>query len=138
MVLQLSCTAPLIAERFLPPEVLSIWSCRLTKLSGALLAPDVVADVAVMPCLKTALTFLFTVSSVSPNSSRRSLWPTITYSTSSLGRKAADTSPVNAPFSSQWQFWAPTMMSHFFWSISVVCTERMSVNGGCTEMSTLA
>ena len=45
------------------------------------------------------------------------------------------TSPVKAPFSSQWQFWAPRSRSSLSASM-IVCTERRSVNGGWTETST--
>ena len=45
------------------------------------------------------------------------------------------TSPVNAPFSSQWQCWAPTAIGMRSDSITV-CTERMSENGGWTDTST--
>ena len=38
---------------------------------------------------------------------RRSEWPTITYCTVSFASMGGLTSPVNAPWSSQWQFWAP-------------------------------
>ena len=41
----------------------------------------------VMPCCWIAATFLFTISSVSPKISRRSLWPTTTYSTFNFSQK---------------------------------------------------
>src|SRR5688500_11635557 len=44
-------------------------------------------------------------------------------------------SPVYAPFSSQWQFCAPRATGMLSDS-STVCTERRSVNGGCTDTST--
>ena len=47
------------------------------------------------------------------------------------------TSPVNAPWSSQWQFWAPN--SIFIRSDSmIVWIDRRSVNGGCTVTTTLS
>ncbi len=49
-----------------------------------------------------------TVSSVSPKSCRRSEWPTIAPVTPSSSSIGADTSPVNAPSSSQWTFCAYT------------------------------
>ena len=50
-----------------------------------------------MPAASTARSFLATISSVSPISSRRSEWPTITYCTCSLASIVGLTSPVNAP-----------------------------------------
>ena len=47
-----------------------------------------------------------------------------------------DTSPVNAPFSSQWQCCAPSAIGASWSDSSAVCTVRMSVNGGCTDTST--
>ena len=64
--------------------------------------------IGVMPAPRTARSFLATISSVSPNSSRRSEWPTITYFTLSFASIGALTSPVNAPSVSQWQFCAPS------------------------------
>ena len=89
----------------------------------------------VISCFRTALTLLFTISSVSPKISRRSECPTMTSDTDNLASIDGATSPVKAPFSSQWQCCAPMRMGLPSLSM-VVCTERMSVNGGCTEMST--
>ena len=58
------------------------------------------------PAESTALAFRFTPSSVSPNSWRRSEWPRITYRQPTSFSMGADTSPVNAPCGSAWQFWA--------------------------------
>ena len=93
--------------------------------------------IGVMPYLKMARTFWFTISSVSPNRSRRSLCPHTTSFTSSLARKAGEISPVKAPLSSQWQCWAPSNRSRSSASITV-CTLRMSVNGGWMLTSTLS
>ena len=82
-----------------------------------------------MPCFWIADTFAATISSVSPNSSRRSLCPATTYFTSSLARNAGDTSPVNAPLSSQWQCCAPSANGRSSASMSVWMLRR-SVNGG--------
>jgi limonene 1,2-monooxygenase len=57
--------------------------------------------IGVISLPKTALTFLFTSSSVSPKISRRSECPTITCVTFSLASIGAETSPVNAPFCSK-------------------------------------
>ena len=45
------------------------------------------------------------------------------------------TSPVNAPLSSKWQFWAPSPKGRRSPSITV-CTERNAVNGGQITTST--
>ncbi len=88
-----------------------------------------------MACFITAFSFLLTVSSVSPKNWRRSEWPTITYSTASLASIGGLTSPVNAPWSSQWQFCAPSdILSLSAWM--TVCSVRTSVNGGHTTTST--
>src|SRR3954453_6767729 len=60
----------------------------------------------------------------------------MTYCTLSLARNCGDTSPVNAPLSSQWQCWAPTANGSLSMSITV-CTLRMSVNGGWMLTSTV-
>src|SRR3954451_8523012 len=60
----------------------------------------------------------------------------MTYCTLSLARNSGDTSPVNAPLSSQWQCWAPTANGSLSMSITV-CTLRISVNGGWMLTSTL-
>jgi hypothetical protein len=52
-----------------------------------------------------------------------------------LASIAGATSPVKAPFSSQWQCCAPSAIGILSASMTV-WTERMSVNGGCTETST--
>ena len=59
----------------------------------------------------------------------------MTWLTFSLASIGGATSPVNAPLSSQWQFWAP-IRSFILSDSMTVWTERMSVNGGCTETST--
>ncbi len=48
---------------------------------------------------------------------------------------AGDTSPVNAPFSSQWQCWAPRNMGMPSAS-STVWMERRSVKAGWMDTST--
>ena len=50
---------------------------------------------------------------------------------------AGDTSPVNGPDASQWQFWAPMAMgTGSFSARKYVCTVRMSVKGGWIDTST--
>ena len=93
--------------------------------------------IGVIPWCRIAVALFATMSSVSPNSSRRSLWPQMTYLTSSLARNAGDTSPVNAPVSSQWQCCAPSRNGSLSASM-LVCTVRRSVNGGWTLTSTAA
>ena len=60
------------------------------------------------PAAKAACTLRLTVSSVSPKSWRRSECPRITY-WHRLRSISGDTSPVKAPASSKYMFWAPTM-----------------------------
>jgi len=91
--------------------------------------------IGVMPLARTAFTLRFTSSSVSPNSSRRSEWPTITTDTFILASIAGETSPVNAPFASQWQFCAPSAIGMSSDSRTVWMDLR-SVNGGWTDTST--
>jgi hypothetical protein len=81
------------------------------------------------------LTFLFTPSSVSPNISRRSEWPRITYLQRSALSIWADTSPVYAPLASQCMFCAPRANSSRSDSMRV-CTVRNDVAGGQTAIST--
>ena len=57
--------------------------------------------IGVSPAAKAATAFRLTVASVSPNSVRRSEWPTITYSAPASRIIGALTSPVNAPSRSQ-------------------------------------
>ena len=61
------------------------------------------------PYLRAALIRWLTVSSVSPKYWRRSLWPMMTYSTPISFSIAPEISPVYAPLSAQWMFWAPTL-----------------------------
>ena len=91
--------------------------------------------IGVMPLPRTALTLRFTISSVSPNSCRRSECPTITYAHARAWSMRGATSPVNAPFVSQCTFCAPSPnVSRSDW-ISV-CTDRSAVNGGQITTST--
>ena len=62
------------------------------------------------PAVNAACILLLTVSLVSPNSVRRSEWPTITYRAPASRTIAALTSPVNAPSRSQCRFCAATAM----------------------------
>ncbi len=94
-------------------------------------------QIGIIPLRMTAFILAATVSSSSPNNRRRSEWPTITYSTCSLASMRELTSPVNAPASSTAQFCAPSATGIPSPS-STLWTERMSVKGGCTEMSTRA
>src|SRR3954451_4787117 len=55
----------------------------------------------------------------------------------SLASIVGETSPANAPLSSQWQCWAPGMMSILSVSMAV-WTVRRSVRGGGTDTSTAA
>ncbi len=88
-----------------PAMTLSIWPITLSSVPPASRSSSVspTQAIGVMPCFWIADTLAATMSSVSPNSSRRSLCPAMTYLTSSLARNTGDTSPVNAPLSSQWQ-----------------------------------
>jgi hypothetical protein len=63
---------------------------------------------AVRPCLTAAATFFATVSSVSPKWVRRSLWPSSTMLAPQSFTIRGDTSPVQAPWSAQCMFCAPT------------------------------
>ncbi len=63
---------------------------------------------AVSPAAIAARARLLTVSSVSPKYWRRSEWPTITYLAPASRIIPVEISPVNAPWSSQWQFSVPT------------------------------
>ena len=93
--------------------------------------------IGVIPCLKTARTFLFTVWSSSPKSWRRSEWPTITYDTFRAASIGGAISPVKAPFSSALTFWAPSPYGSLSESSSV-STERSAVNGGQITTSTFS
>src|SRR5436190_1473652 len=54
----------------------------------------------------------------------------------SLASIGAATSPVNAPLSSGWQFWAPSAIGIGCFSLmKYVCTVRRSVKGGWTDTS---
>ena len=57
--------------------------------------------IGVSPAAKAAATLRLTVASVSPNSVRRSEWPTMTYSAPASRTISALTSPVKAPSRSQ-------------------------------------
>ena len=88
--------------------------------------------IGVMPSPSTALTFLLTISSVSP-STRGAQVATITRLTLSLASIGGDTSRCRRP--EQWQFWAPSRIYILSDSITV-WSERRFVNGGCTDVST--
>ena len=84
--------------------------------------------------MSSAPTFLRTVSSVSPNSWRRSLWPTIPCWQPTSASMGADTSPVNAPCFSQWTFCAATSMAE---PLAAWTAAASAVNGGATATWTL-
>jgi hypothetical protein len=65
--------------------------------------------IGISPAFTADFSFRFTLSSVSPNSWRRSEWPTITYAHPASLSIPGATSPVNAPFSSQCRSWAPSI-----------------------------
>ena len=79
--------------------------------------------------MSSAPTFLRTVSSVSPKSWRRSVWPTITCWQPTSASMGADTSPVNAPCFSQWTFCAATSMAE---PLAAWTAAASAVNGGAT------
>src|SRR5579862_5999350 len=62
------------------------------------------------PAARQALSFLLTISLVSPMTWRRSLWPMMTATTPTSLSMVVESSPVNAPFASQWTSWAPSLM----------------------------
>ncbi len=62
----------------------------------------------VSPAAIAARVRLLTVSSVSPKYWRRSLCPVMTYFAPASTIMPVEISPVNAPWSSQWQFSVPT------------------------------
>ena len=64
--------------------------------------------IGVRPAARAAWTFMFTVSSVSPNIRRRSEWPMMAYSAPASFAMSALTSPVNAPCFSKWMFCTAT------------------------------
>ena len=59
------------------------------------------------PAASAAFSFWLSNSSSSRKYCRRSEWPKITYSQPTEASSLADTSPVKAPLSFWWQFWAP-------------------------------
>ena len=61
-----------------------------------------------MPPATSAFALRFTSSFVSPNSSRRSEWPTMQYAQPISLSMGTDISPVKAPEGSQYTFCAPT------------------------------
>ena len=65
----------------------SIWPSTFASVAPASRSSSVSPThmIGVMPAASTARSFLATISSVSPNSSRRSEWPTITYLHVELG-----------------------------------------------------
>ena len=85
----------------------------------------------------SAFTFRLTEVSVSLNISRRSEWPTIQNSQPASLIIGIEISPVKAPDSSQWTFWAPTAIFVLSKSITVY-TDLISIEGGQTTISTLS
>ena len=84
------------------PDDLAAWIRRgADRKSLELYLETFAHTIGVMPAPSTARSFFATISSVSPNSSRRSEWPTITYCTFSFASICGDTSPVYAPLFSQ-------------------------------------
>ena len=89
---------------------------------------------AYSPAPTRAFTLRFTSSFVSPNSSRRSEWPTIEHAQPISLIMGTDTSPVKAPFGSQYTFCAPTAILVLSKSSTVLAGLR-STNGGQMTMS---
>src|SRR5574344_368339 len=88
---------------------------------------------AVMPAAITARARLLTVSSVSAKYWRRSEWPTMQYLTPASTSILVAISPVNAPWSSQWAFSAPSFTCDLPQALAAA---GMSMAGGQTTMST--
>src|SRR6185503_13357538 len=89
--------------------------------------------IGINPAPSAAVALRFTIGSVSPNSRRRSEWPTMTYSAPASLIIPGDTSPVNAPSRSQYTSWAETPM---FELRAASATAWTAVNGGATTIST--
>ena len=89
--------------------------------------------IGVRPAAITAFIFLFTVALVSPNSVRRSEWPTITNRAPVSRIMPALTSPVKAPSRSQCTFCAPTPIALPAAAPAAACS---AVNGGAITTST--
>ena len=86
----------------------------------------------VSPFLSAQRTFLFSISSVSPSTCRRSEWPIITSSIPTSFNITGEISPLNCPSCSQPMFCAPRWIC----SGVTVCRARSSVvNDGITNSS---
>src|SRR6266567_4483023 len=85
------------------------------------------------PWRRTAATFLLISSSVSRKMCRRSECPSSTRRHPSSASIVGEISPVNAPWGSQWQFWAPSPTAE---PPSTSATAASAVKGGHTTTST--
>src|SRR5262249_52768510 len=109
------------------------WHRRTSSVSPASRCSSVSPTHAITrrPAPSAALARLATVSSVSPKYCRRSEWPTREPTTPSSSRSGAEISPVYAPSSSQWTFWAYVVRPESTHS-------RRRVKGGRTAASSPA
>ena len=91
--------------------------------------------IGVSPDANAATALRFTVASVSPNSVRRSEWPTITYSAPASRIIGALISPVNAPSRSQYRSCAAITTLVLRAASAAACS---AVNGVASTISTSA